>query len=76
MRFLMKNRIAYYGVPMNWPALYLFRFQTVRLWQRARSRRSQNGRLRWDRMMRIANRRLPAPRIHHPYPLRRLGVIT
>jgi hypothetical protein len=61
---------------MNSPALCLFRFQTVWLWQRALSRRSQNGRVRWDRMMRIVNRWLPAPRIHHPYPLRRLGVIT
>jgi hypothetical protein len=46
------------------------------LWQRALSRRSQNGRVRWDHMMRIANRWLPVPRIHHPDPLRRLGVIT
>ena len=34
------------------------------------------GRVLWDRMRRIANYWLPAPRIHHPYPLRRLGVIT
>jgi hypothetical protein len=48
----------------------------VRLWHRALSRRSQNGRVRWDRMWWIVNRWLPPPRIHHPYPLRRLGVIT
>jgi RNA-directed DNA polymerase len=76
LRSVVEGHNRYYGVPMNSPALYLFRFQTVWLWQRALSRRSQNGRVRWDRMMRIVNRWLPAPRIHHPYPLRRLGVIT
>jgi len=44
---------------MNWPALSLFRFQVVWLWQRALSRRSQNGRVLWDRMRRIANHWLP-----------------
>jgi hypothetical protein len=38
---------------MNLPALYVFRFQVFRLWHRALSRRSQNGRLLWDRMRRI-----------------------
>jgi RNA-directed DNA polymerase len=76
LRSVVEGHNRYYGVPMNSPALCLFRFQTVWLWQRALSRRSQNGRVRWDRMMRIVNRWLPAPRIHHPYPLRRLGVIT
>ena len=61
---------------MNGPALVQFRFQQIRLWHRALSRRSQNGRTLWDRMRRVANRWLPTPRIHHPYPLRRLGVIT
>jgi hypothetical protein len=61
---------------MNSPALVRFRFQVVWHWHRALSRRSQTGRVLWDRMMRIVNRCLPLPRIHHPYPLRRLGVIT
>jgi group II intron reverse transcriptase/maturase len=66
----------YYGVPMNGPALFLFRSQVGRLWQRALSRRSQNGRMPWDRLWRLVDRWLPPPRICHPYPLRRLGVIT
>jgi RNA-directed DNA polymerase len=65
-----------YGVPMNYPALSVFRFDVGRRWHRALSRRSQNGRVLWDRMRRIANHWLPTPQIHHPYPLRRLGVIT
>jgi group II intron reverse transcriptase/maturase len=76
LRSVVEGHNRYYGVPMNSPALRLFRFHVVRLWHRALSRRSQNGRVRWDRMWRIVNRWLPPPRIHHPYPLRRLGVIT
>jgi len=76
LRSVVEGHNRYYGVPMNSPALRLFRFHVVRFWHRALSRRSQNGRVRWDRMWRIVNRWLPPPRIHHPYPLRRLGVIT
>lgn len=70
------GHLRYYGVPMNGPALGLFRFQVGGLWYRALSRRSQNGRIRWDRMRRLIDRWLPPARIYHPYPLRRLGVIT
>ena len=70
------GHIRYYGVPMNLPALSLFRFQVGRLWHRALSQRSQNGRVLWDRMRRLIDRYLPPARICHPYPLRRLGVIT
>ena len=76
LRAVIEGHNRYYGVPMNGPALALFRFNLVRIWHRALSRRSQNGRVLWDRMRRIANRWLPVPRTHHPYPLRRLGVIT
>jgi RNA-directed DNA polymerase len=61
---------------MNLPALHLFRFQVGWLWQRALSRRSQNGRVPWDRMRRLIDRWLPPARVYHDYPLRRLGVTT
>src|SRR5438094_4492804 len=76
LRSVVGGHIRYYGVPMNRPALVLFRFQVGRLWHRALSRRSQNGRVLWDRMYRLIDRWLPPPRVCHPYPLRRLGVIT
>ena len=76
LRSVVGGHIRYYGVPMNSPALHLFRFQVGRLWYRALSRRSQNGRILWDRMRRLIDRWLPPARICHPYPLRRLGVIT
>jgi RNA-directed DNA polymerase len=70
------GHIRYYGVPMNGAALFLFRSRVGWLWHRALSRRSQNGRVLWHRMYRLIDRWLPPPRICHPYPLRRLGVIT
>ena len=76
LQAVVRGHIRYYGVPMNQPALWLFRFQVGRLWHRALSRRSQNGRVLWDRMRRIINRWLPVPTVCHPYPLRRLGVVT
>jgi RNA-directed DNA polymerase len=65
-----------YGVPRNHNALWLFRFPVGRLWYRALSRRSPNGRVLWDRMRRLITRWLPLPSVCHPYPLRRLGVVT
>jgi group II intron reverse transcriptase/maturase len=76
LRSVVEGHFRYYGVPMNRQALSLFRFQVGWLWHRALSRRSQNGRVRWDRMERLIARWLPPVCIHHPYPLRRLGVIT
>ena len=76
LRSVVGGHIRYYGVPMNSPALRVFRFQVGWLWHRALSRRSQKGRLLWDRMRRLIERYLPPAHICHPYPLRRLGVIT
>jgi RNA-directed DNA polymerase len=49
----VRGHLRYYGVPTNTPALKLFRFQVGWLWHRALSRRSQNGRVLWDRMRRL-----------------------
>jgi group II intron reverse transcriptase/maturase len=76
LRSVLLGHMRYYGVPMNSRALQLFRFQVVRLWCRTLRRRSQRNRTTWDRMYRLEKRWLPPARIYHPYPLRRLGVIT
>ena len=76
LRSVVGGHIRYYGVPMNYPALTLFRFRVGWLWHRALSRRSQNGRVRWDRMRRLIDRWLPPAQVCHPHPLRRLGVLT
>ena len=76
LRSVVSGHIRYYGVPMNSPALSTFRFKIGWLWHRALSRRSQNGRVSWDRMRRLIDRWLPPVRVYHPFPLRRMGVIT
>jgi hypothetical protein len=76
LRAVVGGHIRYYGVPMNHSALSLFRFRVGWLWQRSLSRRSQNGRVLWDRMRRLIAHWLPLPSVCHPYPLRRMGVVT
>src|SRR5437667_320314 len=76
LRAVIIGHLKYYGVPMNRPALFTFCSQVGWLWYRALRRRSQTARLTWERMRRLIQRWLPPPRITHPYPLRRLGVVT
>ena len=76
LQAVVRGHVRYYGVPMNQPALAVFRFRVGGLWHRSLSRRSQNGGVRWDRMRRLITRWLPLPAVCHPYPLRRIGVIT
>src|SRR5258708_3672994 len=76
LQAVVRGHIQYYGVPLNQNALWIFRFQVGGLWHRALSRRSQNGRVLWDRMRRLITRWLPPPTVCHPYPLRRMGVIA
>ena len=76
LRSVVEGHLRYYGVPMNGPALFTFWFQVGRLWCRTLRRRSQTARITWERMRRLIRRWLPPPRICHPYPLRRLGVVT
>jgi group II intron reverse transcriptase/maturase len=76
LRSVILGHLRYYGVPMNWPALSAFCLRVAWLWRRALERRSQTGHVTWERMRRLIGRWLPPPRITHPYPLRRLGVVT
>jgi len=76
LRSVVGGHIRYYGVPMNSQALSVFRYRVGWLWQRALSRRSQTGRVSWERMRRLIDQWLPPARVCHPYPLRRVGVIT
>jgi group II intron reverse transcriptase/maturase len=76
LRSVVGGHIRYYGVPMNAPALHTFRFQVGRLWLRTLRRRGQLHRLTWARMRRHLDYWLPPAQPCHPYPLKRLGVIT
>jgi RNA-directed DNA polymerase len=76
LRSVILGHLQYYGVLMNWRALFAFCSQVERLWYRALARRSQRGRVSWSRMQRLRGRWLPAPRLFHPYPLQRFHVRT
>ena len=76
LQAVVRGHFRYYGVPMNQSALTVFRFRIGWLWHRSLSRRSQNGRVLWDRMRRLITRWLPLPALCHSYPLRRMGVVT
>jgi group II intron reverse transcriptase/maturase len=76
LRSVVGGHVRYYGVPMNGPAIGLFRRAVGRLWRRVLLRRSQTHCLPWRRMIRYIARWLPPARICHPYPLVRLGVVT
>ena len=76
LRQVVSGHTRYYGVPMNSSAIAMFRFQVGWLWHRALARRSHTGHVSWERMRRLVERWLPPARICHPYPLRRLGVVT
>jgi len=76
LRSVVGGHFRYYGVPMNSAALNLFRQRVGWLWYRSLSHRSQRARLRWTRMRRLIDRWLPPAHVYHPFPLRRMGVIT
>ncbi len=68
LRAVVQGHTRYYGVPRNFPALNAFRWALGRLWWRSLGRRSQRGRIPWQRMTRILRLALPRVRICHPYP--------
>ncbi len=73
---VVRGHARYYGVPGNGRALWLFRYRVCWLWGRSLRRRSHKTNVTWERMKRLIDHWIPQARICHPYPLRRLGVIT
>ncbi len=76
LRSVVDGHNRYYGVPDNSQALQSFRFQVARRWWRTLQRRGNRKPIIWARMAHHIEKWLPHVKIHHPYPLRRLGVIT
>jgi len=76
LRSVVGGHNRYYGVPENQQALASFRFQVARRWWRTLQRRGNRKPIIWARMKRHVEKWLPHVQVHHPYPLRRLGVIT
>lgn len=76
LRAVILGYDRYYGVPGNWSALLKFRVALGRLWYQSLRRRGNRRKLTWVRMYVLLDLWFPAIRIHHPYPLHRMGVTT
>ena len=64
----LRGHYAYYGLSGNSRALANFRFRAERIWIRWLGRRSQRGRLNWDRAANfVARFPLPPARIVHKF---------
>lgn len=71
LRSVVQGFYQYHAVPTNFEALRTFRTQVTRAWRATLGRRSQKGRIPWERMGRIAEKWLPRARIKHPWPCER-----
>jgi RNA-directed DNA polymerase len=69
---ILRGHYQYYGVPYNSRSIWGYYYAIQRLWQRSLMKRSQKGRVRWERMERLSRKWLPSPRICQPYPSQRL----
>ena len=73
---VLEGHYNYYAVPDNSEGMRGFREQVIRHWKASLSRRSQKGRITWERTRYLANRWLPQPRILHPWPAVRFDAKT
>jgi hypothetical protein len=68
LRSVIQGHLNYYAVPGNGKRLQAFRDAAIRYWRHTLSRRSQKGRIDWERMGRLVDQWIPSIRIMHPYP--------
>jgi RNA-directed DNA polymerase len=59
LKSVVGGHVRYFGVPGNRYALAHFRFTVSHLWHHVLERRSQKGRVQWERMQRLIHRWLP-----------------
>lgn len=76
LKSIIEGHNRYYGVPNNQVAMNVFRFVVAQLWWKTLRRRGNCRKMTWQKMQPIVDRWLPRAKLHHPYPLRRMGVIT
>jgi RNA-directed DNA polymerase len=68
LKSVVQGHFNYYAVPGNTASLSLFRHRVLVQWWHTIRRRSQKRPIRWTRMLVLARRWLPKPRVLHPYP--------
>ena len=73
LRAVVQGHFNYYAVPGNLDSLGMFRERVLSMWWHVLCRRSQKRGVTWERMLAIAKRWLPSPRVLHPYPVQRFA---
>ena len=75
LKAVVQGVFNYYAVPTNGRRLNGLRQRISQIWLRRIRKKSQRAQLKWETMDKIKGAWLPAVRIRHPYPDRRLVVI-
>jgi RNA-directed DNA polymerase len=75
LRSVVQGYFNYHAVPGNSDSLATFRSRVIRLWRSMLIHRGGKRNLTWARMIKLAGRWLPSPRILHPYPRVRFDAI-
>ncbi len=73
LKSIVQGHFNYYAVPGNIDSLGVFRDRLTGHWWLTLRRRSQKRRISWTRMLALADRWLPRPRVLHPYPADRFA---
>ncbi len=73
LKSVLVGYYGYHAVPGNLGALSNFREQIRRMWRALLSRRSQRGRVVWERFDARFGKFFPHPRILHPFPATRFN---
>ncbi len=68
LKSIMQGHLNYYAVPGNLDSLGAFRDRIMGQWWHTLRRRSQKRPISWTRVLALADRWLPQPRVLHPYP--------
>lgn len=76
IRRVVAGYFRYHAVPTNGHRLQVFHGEVVKAWLRALRRRSQRHRMTWNRILVLAERWIPRPRILHPWPDERFDART
>ena len=68
LRSVVQGYFNYHAVPGNMDSLNSFRAQVIWRWYRALRRRSQRGRMTWERFWPLVDQWIPSAKILHSHP--------
>ena len=68
LKSIVQGYFNYYAVPGNTATLGVFRHRLLVHWWHTVRSRSQKHRISWTRMLALAKRWLPEPKVLHPFP--------